>query len=74
MEQPEKARAATGAMMMSMEHFPELTAPRIARAQRHSLPDIVALTLGAALCGADHRGEIAELSRLRPTGGGAFSP
>ena len=50
---------------MIREHFQELTAPRMARDQRHNLPDIIALTLGAVICGADHGVEIAEFGQAK---------
>lgn len=50
---------------MIMEHFQELTDPRIARAKRHNLLDIVALTLGAVVCGADNWVEIAEFGQAK---------
>ena len=53
---------------MIMEHFQELTAPRIAWAKRHNLPDIVALTFGAALCGADSGVGIAEFGPAKAEG------
>ena len=52
---------------MIREHFQGLTAPRIGMAQRHNLPDILALTLCAVLCGADHGGGIAELPNGIPS-------
>ena len=45
-----------------------MTAPRIGRAPRHNLPDIIALTLDAVICGADHGVGIAELPKPRPPG------
>ena len=51
-----------------MEHFQELTDPRIAWAKRHNLPDIVVLTFGAALCGADNGVEIAEFGPAKADG------
>lgn len=50
---------------MIMEHFQELTDPRIARAKRHNLLDIVALTICAVICGADNWVEIAEFGRAK---------
>ena len=34
-------------------HFAALSDPRIERSKRHSLPDILVIALGAAICGAD---------------------
>ena len=51
-----------------MEHFQGLTDPRMARAKRHNLLDIVALTLCAVLCGADNRVEIAEFGQAKADG------
>ena len=48
-----------------MEHFQGLTDPRMARAKRHNLLDIVALTLCAVICGADNWVEIAEFGQAR---------
>ena len=55
-----------------MEHFQGLTDPRMARAKRHNLLDIVALTLCAVLCGADNRVEIAEFGQARADGRRGF--
>ncbi len=45
---------------MIIEHFQGLTDPRIERCQRRYLLDIVALVIGAVVCGADNWVEIAE--------------
>lgn len=45
---------------MIIEPFQGLTDPRIERCQRHYLLDTVALDIGAVVCGADNRVEIAE--------------
>ena len=50
---------------MIREHFQGLTDPRIERAQRHNLLDIVALTICAVICGADHEVEIAEFGQAK---------
>ena len=50
---------------MIMEHFQELTDPRIERAKRHNLLDIVALTICAVVCGADNWVEIAEFGQAK---------
>ena len=50
---------------MIREHFQGLTAPRIERAQRHNLLDIVALTICAVICGADNWVEIAEFGQAK---------
>jgi len=47
------------------EHFQGLTDPRIGRAKRHNLLDIVALTICAVICGADHGVEIAEFGQAK---------
>ena len=57
---------------MILEDFQGLTAPRIERAKRRNLPDIVTLTLGAAPWGADQRGELPGLAKTRPRGYGVF--
>ena len=48
-----------------MEHFQGLTDPRIERAKRHNLLDIVALTICAVICGADNWVEIAEFGQAK---------
>ena len=53
---------------MIRAHFQGLTDPRIERAQRHDLLDIVALTLCAVICGADHGVEIAEFGQAKADG------
>ena len=50
---------------MIRDHFQGLTAPRMARAQQHNLLDIVALTICAVICGADHGVEIAEFGQAK---------
>ena len=42
-----------GAGWSALDYFAELPDPRVARSRRHSLLDIIAIALGAALCGAD---------------------
>ena len=53
---------------MIREPFQGLTDPRMARAQRPNLLDIVALTLGAVICGADNWVEIAEFGQAKADG------
>ena len=57
---------------MIMEHFQGLTDPRMARDQRHNLPEITALTLCAVLCGVDHGVEIAEFGQAKAEWLGSF--
>ena len=57
-----------GGRAVIMEHFQGLTDPRNGRAQRHNLLDIVALTLGAVICGADNWVEIAEFGQAKADG------
>ncbi len=42
-----------------VEHFSELTDPRVERTRWHKLVDIVAITLCATICGADNWVDIA---------------
>ena len=49
-----------------MECFQELTDPRLKRARRHNLPDLIALTIDAELCGADNR--LASILPAEPVG------
>lgn len=50
---------------MIIEPFQGLTDPRIERCQRHCLLDIVALVIGAVVCGADNWMEIAEFGQAK---------
>ena len=57
---------------MIREHFQGLTDPRMERAKRHNLLDIVALTLCAVICGADNWVEIAEFGQAKAEWLGSF--
>ena len=48
-----------------MDHFERLDDPRIERAKRHQLLDIIVITLCAVICGADNWVEIAEFGKAR---------
>ena len=47
------------------EHFGRLQDPRIGRAKRHELLDIIVITLCPVICGADNRVETEELGKDR---------
>ena len=48
-----------------MDHFSKLNDPRIERAKRHQLVDIVIITLCAVICGADNWVEIEEFGKAK---------
>ena len=48
-----------------MDHFERLDDPRIERAKRHQLLDIIVITLCAVICGADNWVEIAEFGKAK---------
>ncbi len=48
-----------------MDHFERLDDPRIDRAKRHQLLDIIVITLCAVICGADNWVEIAEFGKAK---------
>ena len=48
-----------------MDHFGKLEDPRIERAKRHELRDILMITLCAVICGADNLVEIEEFGKAR---------
>jgi hypothetical protein len=41
-----------------VEYFADLPGPRVERTKRHRLDDILVITLGAVICGADTFQEI----------------
>ena len=55
----------SGGRAVIREHFQGLTDPRKGRAQRHNLLDIIALTICAVICRADHGVEIAEFGQAK---------
>ena len=57
---------------MIREPFQGLTDPRMERAQRHDLLDIIALTICAVICGADNWVEIAEFGQAKAEWLGSF--
>ena len=63
-----------GGWAVIREDFQGLTDPRLAPAQWHNLLDIVALTLGAAIGGADNGVEIAEFGPAKADGLRGFLP
>ena len=48
-----------------MDHFERLDDPRIERAKRHQLLDIIVIALCAVICGADNWVEIAEFGKAK---------
>ena len=46
-------------------HFGKLNDPRVERAKRHQLMDIIVLTLCAVICGADNWAEIEEFGKAK---------
>ena len=48
-----------------MDHFGKLEDPRIERARRHELLDIIVITFCAVICGADNWVEIEEFGKAR---------
>ena len=44
---------AAGRRKSLVEHFGKLEDPRIERSKRHSLMDIITITICAVICGAD---------------------
>ena len=48
-----------------VEHFAGLVDPRVERAKRHELLDLVVITICGVICGADNWVEIAEFGNAR---------
>ena len=48
-----------------VEHFAGLVDPRVERAKRHELLDLVVITIRGVICGADNWVEIAEFGNAR---------
>ena len=61
-----------GGWAVIREPFQGLTDPRMERAKRHNLLDIVALTICAVICGADNWVEIAEFGQAKAEWLGSF--
>ncbi len=48
-------------------HFRQLPDPRVRRTRRHSLEDVLVITLCAVICGADEWAAIARFGRAKQT-------
>jgi predicted transposase YbfD/YdcC len=58
--------------MTAMEHFSELTDPRIERKKEHLLQDIIIITISAVICGAETWNDVERYGHLKQDWLGTF--